>query len=59
MTEFKHTELTEQIIQAFYKVYNTIGYGFLEKVYVKALVIELKKWGENSFSSVQISVQKV
>ena len=31
--ELKHRKLTEQIIKAFYKVYNTLGYGFLEKVY--------------------------
>ena len=39
----KHTELTEKIIKIFYKVYNKLGYGFLEKIYEKALVIELKK----------------
>ncbi len=40
---YKHAELTEKIIAAFYKVYNTLGYGFLEKVYENALVIELRK----------------
>ena len=40
-----HSELTEKIIKAFYKVYNTLGYGFLEKVYENDLVIELKKMG--------------
>lgn len=38
---FKHTELTDKIIKAFYKVYNQLGYGFLEKVYVNALRYEL------------------
>jgi len=42
---YKHSELTEQIIGAFYVVYSKLGYGFLEDVYVKALVIELKKRG--------------
>jgi GxxExxY protein len=37
----KHQELSERIIKAFYKVYNTLGYGFLEKVYENALYIEL------------------
>lgn len=41
----KHEQLTEQIIKAFYKVYNTLGYGFLEKVYENALYIELTKMG--------------
>ena len=37
----KYSDLTEQILKAFYKVYNTLGYGFLEKVYENALFIEL------------------
>jgi GxxExxY protein len=41
----KHEELTEKIIQAFYKVYNTLGYGFLERVYLNALYIELIAMG--------------
>ena len=43
--EFLHRELTEQIIKAFYRVYNTLGYGFLEKVYENALVLELTVGG--------------
>jgi GxxExxY protein len=42
---YKHTEITELIIKAFYKVYNTLGYGFLEKVYRNALAIEIQKLG--------------
>lgn len=34
-------DITETIIEAFYEVYNTIGYGFLEKVDENALVHEL------------------
>jgi len=41
----KHQELTDQIIKAFFKVYNTLGYGFLEKVYQNALAIELRARG--------------
>ncbi len=37
----KYEALTEQIIKAFYKVYNTLGYEFLEKVYENALFTEL------------------
>lgn len=32
-----HEEVTQVIIKAFYTVYNTLGYGFLEKVYENAL----------------------
>jgi len=45
MEEYLHKDLTSAIIQAFYKVYNTLGYGFLEKVYENALKIELTKTG--------------
>ncbi len=44
---FKHTELTERIIQVFYKVYNTLGHGFLEKVYENAMFHELTMTGLN------------
>ncbi len=43
--EYLHQSLTEQVIKAFYKVYNTLGFGFLERVYQNALFIELKKQG--------------
>jgi GxxExxY protein len=43
--EAKHKDITELIIKAFYTVYNTLGYGFLEKVYENAMVIELRKLG--------------
>lgn len=40
---YKHSELTREIINAFYQVYKTLGYGFLEKVYENALAYELRK----------------
>ena len=43
----KHGDLTDKIIGAFYKVYNRLGHGFLEKVYENALVMELRKQGLN------------
>ena len=39
----KEIKLTEQIIKIFYKVYNTLGYGFLEKIYENAMMIEFRK----------------
>jgi GxxExxY protein len=42
-SDFKYQELTEKIIKIFYKIYNRLGYGFLEKVYENAMMIELKK----------------
>lgn len=38
-------ELTEKIIGAFYHVYNTLGFGYLEKVYENSMKIELQKIG--------------
>ncbi|NDV64275.1 GxxExxY protein [Bacteroides sp. 224] len=40
-----HEELTEEIIGAFYQVYNVLGYGFLEQVYQNALYKELIRMG--------------
>lgn len=42
---YKSSELTEEIIGAFFAVYNALGYGFLEKVYVNALKLELERHG--------------
>ena len=42
---YKHSEITEKILAAFYAVYSALGYGFLEKVYANALKIELEKRG--------------
>jgi GxxExxY protein len=39
------SELTEKIIGCAFKVYNTLGSGFLESVYHKSLHIELGKAG--------------
>ena len=38
-------ELTDRIIGAFYKVYNELGFGFLENVYQNALYLELTGQG--------------
>ena len=40
-----YSEMTDKIINSFYKVYNVLGYGFLEKVYENSLAIELKSAG--------------
>lgn len=45
MKNFPHQELTKKIIGIYYDVYNELGYGFLERVYQNAMLIELKKKG--------------
>jgi GxxExxY protein len=56
MNDFKHGELTERIIEAFYCVYKALGYGFLEKVYENALMLELHKRGISARSQSLIQV---
>lgn len=38
-------QITDKILFSFYRVYNILGFGFLEKVYENALCIELEKLG--------------
>ncbi len=51
-----HEEITEKIINVFYKVYNVLGYGFLEKVYENAMVVELRKSGLGAIPQKNIKV---
>ena len=54
--QYKHKAITDLILKAFYKVYNTLGYGFLEKVYENAMVLELEKMGLKVVSQAPIQV---
>jgi GxxExxY protein len=56
MTEYLHSELTGKIIKGFYNVYNELGYGFLEKVYERSMLIELKALGLACEAQVPINV---
>jgi GxxExxY protein len=47
---------TSEIIRCFYQVYNTLGFGFLEKVYENALFLELKNSGIHCARQVPIKV---
>ena len=44
----EHQELTEKIIGCAYRVYNGMGFGFLESVYERCLLTEFRKrrWGQ-------------
>jgi GxxExxY protein len=55
-SEYLHKDLTEKIISAFYNVYNTLGFGFLEKVYENALTIELNNIGLEVETKLPINV---
>ena len=45
--KMQHSEITEKIIVCAYKVYNKMGYGYLESVYEKCMLIELESIGFN------------
>ena len=52
----KYKEVTEIIIGCAYSVYNKMGFGFLESVYQKCLLIELSKAGLDTESQKPITV---
>lgn len=52
----KHKEMTEKIIGCAYRVYNKMGFGFLESVYENCLLIELKKAGLKAEAQKPINV---
>ena len=56
MDNLIHSEITSRIIKSFYQVYNTLGYGFLEKVYENALILELREKGLKVERQKQINV---
>ncbi len=43
--ELKYKDITDKIINAFYEVYNELGFGYLESIYETALYIVLKEFG--------------
>jgi GxxExxY protein len=53
---YKHSELTEKIIKEAYFVFNSLGYGFLEKVYENALHKRLNEQGLETKQQYPINV---
>jgi GxxExxY protein len=51
------SELTHRVIGTFYDVYNTLGYGFLESVYVRSMVLELSRRGFEVAAQVSADVR--
>jgi GxxExxY protein len=52
----EYKEVTKTIIGCAYRVYNKMGFGFLESVYEKCLLIELRKAGLDTESRKPITV---
>ena len=55
-TDLKHGLITDKILGVFYDVYNELGYGFIESVYHRSLVLALKSVGLDVCSKVPIPV---
>ena len=51
-----HGDLTEKILNAYHHVYRTLGHGFLETVYRRAMVITLHELGVYTETEVPIDV---
>ena len=44
-TKLPHADITKKLIGAAFEAYGTLGYGFLESVYKKAMQVELQRLG--------------
>jgi len=53
----EYGDLTEKIIGCAYRVYNNMGFGFLESVYEKCMLIELRNAGLVAESQKPITVR--
>jgi GxxExxY protein len=56
MPDYEHSEITDTIIRSALQVHNALGYGFLEKVYENAIVLEVRKQGLAANQQQPISV---
>ncbi|ORJ55873.1 GxxExxY protein [Geothermobacter hydrogeniphilus] len=56
MEDRLHADVTDGIICCFYNVYNLLGYGFLEKVYEKALLVEFERMNLKAEAQVPVEV---
>lgn len=52
----RYGDVTKEIIGAAYAVHNTLGFGFLEKVYENAMVVELGERGVNVEQQAPVTV---
>ena len=55
-TNYKYGEITNKIIQAFYQVYNEVGYGFEIEIYINALHLVFNNLNLNSEKNREIEI---
>ena len=56
MADLLFAEVTEGVLTAFFRVYNELGFGFLESVYRRAMRVELALIGRRSAEEVPVEV---
>jgi len=54
--QFRHADLTSDIIRCFYDVYNELGFGFIESVYENSLAFALRDKGFEVHQQIAIPV---
>jgi len=55
-SNYKYGEISNKIIQAFYHVYNEIGYGFENSIYINALDLAFNNLSLKSDKSQEIEI---
>ncbi|TXD45748.1 GxxExxY protein [Polaribacter sp. IC073] len=55
-SNYQFGEITNKIIQAFYQVYNEIGFGFEKEVYINSLDLAFKNLNLNSEKNREIEI---
>ena len=55
-SNYQFGEITNKIIQAFYQVYNEIGFGFEKDVYINSLHLAFKNLNLNSEKNREIKI---
>jgi GxxExxY protein len=55
-TKYPHSEITDKIIKCAIEVHKTLGPGFLENIYEKALLYELNQAGLKAREQVSIPI---
>ncbi|HKU61990.1 MAG TPA: GxxExxY protein [Gemmatimonadales bacterium] len=57
LQEFRHLEITRQIVGVFFEVYGELGYGFLESVYRAAMCLALREKGLRVEAEIELQAQ--
>src|SRR5204863_128891 len=55
--ELEHKDITEKIIGAAFEVFKVLGHGFLERVYQRAMLVELRLRGLSAEIEAKINVR--